>query len=84
MILFAILGLGMLAGWVAGFVTGMNDRIDWGTRIIAGLSGSFVGGLVLNLLFGNGLDLHPSGIIGSIIGAIIVLAVWQGLGSRKS
>ena len=84
MILIGILGIGMLAGWVAGFITGMNDRIDWGTRIIAGLSGSFVGGILGSLLFGDGLSLRPSGIFGSIIGAIIVLAVWQGLGSKRS
>jgi uncharacterized membrane protein YeaQ/YmgE (transglycosylase-associated protein family) len=79
MILLGILGIGMLAGWTAGWITQMNDRIDWGTRIIAGLIGSFVGGLLGSLIFGDGLALRPSGIIGSIVGAIVVLIVWQGL-----
>ena len=83
MILLGILGIGMLAGWVSGWITGMNDRIDWGTRIIAGLVGSFVGGLLASLLFGDGLALRPSGIIGSIVGAIIVLVVWQGLAPKR-
>jgi uncharacterized membrane protein YeaQ/YmgE (transglycosylase-associated protein family) len=83
MILLGILGIGMLAGWVAGWITGMNDRIDWGTRIIAGLVGSFVGGLLGSLIFGDGLALRPSGIIGSIVGAIVVLVIWQGLAPER-
>lgn len=84
MILLGILGIGMLAGWVAGWITRMNDRIDWGTRIIAGLTGSFVGGLLGSLIFGDGLALRPSGIVGSIVGAIVVLVVWQGLSPKPS
>lgn len=49
-----------------------NRGIDWGRAIIAGLVGSFVGGLVTSQLAGDGLDLRPSGIIGSILGAVIV------------
>jgi uncharacterized membrane protein YeaQ/YmgE (transglycosylase-associated protein family) len=79
MIILGILGIGMLAGWTAGWITRMNDRIDWGTRIIAGLIGSFVGGLLFSLIAGDGLALRPSGIIGSILGAIVVLVIWQGL-----
>jgi uncharacterized membrane protein YeaQ/YmgE (transglycosylase-associated protein family) len=72
MIIFAILGLGIIAGGVAGLITGERD---WGRRIIAGLVGSFVGGLLGSLLFEDDLDLRPSGIIGSIVGAVIVLLV---------
>ena len=45
--------------------------------IVAGLVGSFVGGLLISLLSGDGLDLKPSGIIGSIIGAILVTLAWN-------
>jgi uncharacterized membrane protein YeaQ/YmgE (transglycosylase-associated protein family) len=83
MILLGILGIGILAGWVAGWITRMNDRIDWGTRIIAGLVGSFVGGLLGSLIFGDGLALRPSGIVGSIVGAIVVLVIWQGLAPER-
>jgi uncharacterized membrane protein YeaQ/YmgE (transglycosylase-associated protein family) len=83
MILLGILGIGMLAGWTAGWITRMNDRIDWGTRIIAGLIGSFVGGLLFSLIAGDGLALRPSGIIGSIVGAIVVLVIWQGLAPKR-
>ena len=80
MIIFAILGLGLLAGGVAGLVTGEKD---WGRRIIAGLVGSFVGGLLISLIAGDGLALRPSGIIGSIVGAIIVLLILH-LATRRS
>jgi uncharacterized membrane protein YeaQ/YmgE (transglycosylase-associated protein family) len=39
--------------------------------------GSFVGGLLVSLLSGDGLDLRPSGIIGSIVGAILVTLAWN-------
>ena len=43
--------------------------------LFAGLAGSFVGGLLISLLSGDGLDLKASGIIGSIVGAVIILLV---------
>jgi uncharacterized membrane protein YeaQ/YmgE (transglycosylase-associated protein family) len=48
----------------------------------AGLIGSFVGGLLGSLLFGDGLELRPSGIIGSIVGAIIVTLIWRRFQAR--
>ena len=50
--------------------------IDWSLAFAAGLAGSFVGGLLISLLAGDGLDLRPSGLIGSIVGAVIVTAGW--------
>ena len=47
--------------------------------IILGIVGSFVGGFLGFLIFGSdpmGGFLQPSGIIGSIIGAIIVLGIY--------
>jgi uncharacterized membrane protein YeaQ/YmgE (transglycosylase-associated protein family) len=52
--------------------------------IVAGLAGSFVGGLLFNLLTGDGIDLAPSGLIGSLIGAVIVTAIWQWVRSRRT
>ena len=45
--------------------------------IVAGLVGSFIGGLLISLLAGDGLDFKPSGIIGSLVGAVLVTAVWR-------
>ena len=51
--------------------------IDWAVALVAGLVGSFVGGLLISLLSGDGLQFRPSGIIGSLVGALLVTAGWQ-------
>jgi uncharacterized membrane protein YeaQ/YmgE (transglycosylase-associated protein family) len=78
MIILAILVIGMFAGWFANLVLGGGTQPrDWGEVLVAGIAGSLVGGLLLNLLTGNGLSLHFSGIIGSCVGAVVVLAIWR-------
>ena len=57
---------------------------DKGMALVAGIAGSFVGGLLASLLAGDGVDLRPSGIIGSLIGAVIVTAVWQWFRKRRT
>ncbi len=84
MLLLAILGLGLFAGAVAQLVlgTGVYD-INWGEAIVAGLVGSFVGGLLASLIAGDGIQLRASGIIGSIIGAIVVSAAYRWYRGRR-
>ena len=78
MIILGIIGFGILIGAVAQFIVGRSTQgIDWGLALAAGLLGSFVGGLLISLLAGDGLALKPSGVIGSIAGAVIVTALWQ-------
>jgi uncharacterized membrane protein YeaQ/YmgE (transglycosylase-associated protein family) len=81
-----ILGLilfGMMIGAIAQFILGKSSRgVDWGMALIAGLAGSFVGGLLFSLLAGDGIDLRPSGIIGSIVGAVIVTFVWMKVAAK--
>jgi len=75
----------MLVGAAAQLVLpNRGHRINWTLAIVAGLLGSFVGGLLSSLLAGDGLALRPSGIIGSIIGAILVTLVWNYWQSRQS
>ena len=72
MILLFILVWGMFAGWIAHLLLARNEPINWAELLVVGLAGSFVGGLLISLLSGDGLALRPSGIIGSIGGAILV------------
>jgi uncharacterized membrane protein YeaQ/YmgE (transglycosylase-associated protein family) len=76
-----ILGLilfGMLVGAVAQLILGKSSKgIDWTLAFVAGLAGSFIGGLLISLLSGDGLQLRPSGIIGSLAGALLVTLGWQ-------
>jgi len=81
MLIFAILGFGIIVGFIAGWITGTDD---WGKRILYGLLGSFVGGLLASLLAGDGLNLRPSGIIGSIVGAVILMLIDRAVNSRKA
>jgi uncharacterized membrane protein YeaQ/YmgE (transglycosylase-associated protein family) len=77
-LLLAILAFGIFAGAVAQLVLGSGlYEINWGEALVAGLVGSFVGGLIISLLAGDGLRLRASGLIGSIVGAILVLAVYR-------
>jgi uncharacterized membrane protein YeaQ/YmgE (transglycosylase-associated protein family) len=75
-LILAILVFGMLVGWLAQLVLGMGTRPN-AQSLIAGLVGSFVGGLAASLIAGDGLKLRPSGLIGSFLGAIVVLLIWN-------
>ena len=77
MLLLAILVFGLAAGWIAQLIVGGGGRVDWGQSLVAGVVGSFVGGLVISLIAGDGLSFRPSGIIGTIGGAVIVLLIWN-------
>ena len=78
MLILGIILFGMLVGAAAQLLLGTGSKgIDWTTAIVAGLVGSFVGGLLVSLLSGDGLDLRPSGIIGSIAGAVLVTLAWN-------
>ncbi len=75
MLILAIIIGGMFVGWLAQLILGGTSRsTDWTLALGAGIGGSFVGGLLASLLAGDGLDLQPSGIIGSLVGALIVTA----------
>lgn len=82
MLIIAILLFGMLVGAAAQLLLGKGGNgINWSTAIVAGLVGSFVGGLLVSLLAGDGIELQPTGIVGSIAGAVLVtlaMGYWQG------
>ena len=84
MLILPLILFGMVIGAGAQLVLGRRGGgIDWTMAIVAGLGGSFVGGLLASLLAGDGLELQASGIIGSIIGAIVVTAVWRWAAGRS-
>jgi len=76
LLILVLLAFGMLVGWLAQLFLGLGTRPN-GQSLVAGILGSFVGGSLLSLLAGDGLALRPSGLIGSFVGAVIVLAVWN-------
>jgi uncharacterized membrane protein YeaQ/YmgE (transglycosylase-associated protein family) len=83
-LLLAIIGLGLFAGAIAQLLLGTGlYRIDWGEAIVAGILGSFVGGMLFSLLAGDGLKVRPSGIVGSIVGAVLVSAAYGWYRNRR-
>ncbi len=77
MLIIGLVLFGMLIGGAAQLLLGRSRKgIDWATAFVCGLAGSFVGGLLISLLAGDGLSLRPSGVIGSLAGAVIVTAGW--------
>jgi uncharacterized membrane protein YeaQ/YmgE (transglycosylase-associated protein family) len=81
-LILIIIVVGMAAGWVAQLILGRAT--DWGEALLAGLAGSFVGGLLVSLLSGDGLEIRVSGLIGTIAGAVIVLAIWGAVRGRAT
>jgi uncharacterized membrane protein YeaQ/YmgE (transglycosylase-associated protein family) len=84
-LILGIILFGMIVGGLAQFILGkgMND-IDWPMALGSGLVGSFIGGLLASLLSGDGLDLRPSGLIGSLVGAVVVTFAWQWWRGRRT
>ena len=70
---------GAIVGVIARFIMPGRDPMGWVGTIVLGIIGSFVGGFLAQLLFAGNASLPPptSGWIGSIIGALVVLAIYR-------
>jgi uncharacterized membrane protein YeaQ/YmgE (transglycosylase-associated protein family) len=78
MLILGLILFGMLVGAGAQLILGKSAKgVDWALALVAGLVGSFVGGLLSSLLSGDGVQFRPSGIIGSLVGALLVTVGWQ-------
>ena len=86
-LILSIIVVGLIAGALARLLVPGRQGLSIPMTILLGIVGSFVGGFLGYLLFGkdsgSGL-LQPAGIIGSVIGAIIVLLIWTRVGGRRS
>jgi uncharacterized membrane protein YeaQ/YmgE (transglycosylase-associated protein family) len=78
--------IGLIAGFIARALVPGDDSMSIVQTIVLGIIGSFVGGFLADLLFrGDNEDagFSPAGIIGSILGAIIVLLIYNAVTGRK-
>ena len=75
--------VGLIAGFVARAVVPGNDNMGILPTILLGMVGSFVGGLLGSIFADGPMQLGAAGIIGSIIGAIIALVVYNMVTGRK-
>lgn len=84
-----ILGLiivGLIAGALARLLVPGRDPMGIAATILLGIVGSFVGGFLADVLFrsdSEDLGLHPVGILGSVIGAVIALLIYNAVTRRS-
>jgi uncharacterized membrane protein YeaQ/YmgE (transglycosylase-associated protein family) len=83
MLILGILVLGLAAGWAANLLVGRGKKTSGAQLLAVGIAGSFVGGLLSSLVFGDGLAFRPSGLIGSILGATLLLLVVRAISKRQ-
>jgi uncharacterized membrane protein YeaQ/YmgE (transglycosylase-associated protein family) len=78
--------VGLIAGFVARLVVPGRDPMGILGTIVLGIVGSFVGGFIWNLVEYHRLapnKFHPVGILGSILGAIVVLILLRITGLER-
>jgi uncharacterized membrane protein YeaQ/YmgE (transglycosylase-associated protein family) len=84
-LIISLIIVGLIAGFIARAVIPGRQSMGIVKTIILGIIGSFVGGLLGFLIFQHDpMDgfFQPAGIIGSIIGAIIVLFIYTRVAGR--
>jgi uncharacterized membrane protein YeaQ/YmgE (transglycosylase-associated protein family) len=75
-----LLIIGLIAGAIARLLVPGRDPIGVLGTILLGVAGSFIGGFVSNLVEHHTLSVnafHATGIIWSIVGAIILLVIMR-------
>jgi uncharacterized membrane protein YeaQ/YmgE (transglycosylase-associated protein family) len=87
MSIIAWLVVGAIAGWIASMVVPGDERYGWLGGLVAGIIGAVVGGWLCGALTGVDFTsgIYIPTIIAAIVGAIIVVFVWnmiQGRGRR--
>ena len=75
----SMLLIGAIAGWIAEKVTESNHSIF--TNILVGIAGSFVGGVLANVLNNPVFGFFRT-LVTAIIGAILILFVWHRIPQR--
>ena len=86
-LIITIVIVGLIAGALARLLVPGRQDMSIPLTIVLGIVGSLVGGFLGYVLFHKDSQdgfLQPSGIVGSVIGAIIVLLIWTQLGARRS
>src|SRR4051794_19841245 len=84
--IIVLLLVGLIAGFLARAIVPGPDPMGVVGTIVLGIIGSFIGGFLGYVLFHKDSTegaLQPSGIIGSIIGAIIALLIYRAVSGRS-
>ena len=84
--ILVLLLIGLVAGFVARALVPGDDSMTIGATIVLGIVGSFLGGLILDVLFRDDTEdmgLSPSGLLGSILGAVVALLIYNAVTNRR-
>jgi uncharacterized membrane protein YeaQ/YmgE (transglycosylase-associated protein family) len=85
-LIISLIVIGLVAGALARLIVPGKQDMSIPMTILIGIIGSFVGGFIGYLIFHKDSQdgfIQPSGIIGSVIGAIIVLLLWTRFASGR-
>jgi uncharacterized membrane protein YeaQ/YmgE (transglycosylase-associated protein family) len=77
--------VGAIAGFLARLIVPGRDPMGVVATIVLGIVGSFIGGFLGYVLFHKDAAagaLQPSGLIGSILGAIVALLIYRAVTRR--
>lgn len=83
--IITLIVIGAIAGFIARALVPGPDPMGVVGTIVLGIVGSFIGGFLGYMLVGKDPGegaLQPSGIIGSIIGAVLALLVYRAVNRR--
>jgi uncharacterized membrane protein YeaQ/YmgE (transglycosylase-associated protein family) len=86
-LIITVIVVGLIAGALARLLVPGKQSMSILTTMVLGIVGSFVGGFLGYLLFHKDASegfFQPSGLIGSVIGAVVVLLIWTRVGGRNS
>lgn len=76
--------VGLIAGFLARAIVPGKDPMGLVATLVLGVVGSFVGGFIFSLFQSDRdiLDFSTTGLIGSIIGAIVALLIYRQIKAR--
>lgn len=84
--LVGLLVIGLVAGFLARALVPGRDDLSVVQTVVLGIVGSFIGGFLGFVLFhkdGSDGFVQPSSWIGSIVGAVIALLVYNAVSGRR-
>jgi len=79
-LIITLIIVGLIAGAIARLLIPGRQNISILGTIMLGIVGSFIGGFIGYVLFHKDSQdgfFQPSGLLGSIVGAVIALLIWE-------
>lgn len=81
--ILGLLVIGLVAGLLARAIVPGKDPMSIPATVLLGITGSYLGGLLLGLLLPSRGDYSPAGFLGSLVGAVIALLIHRRITGRR-